>query len=169
MKIFWAASQFVFERRSYRLVGILAFVLFFTTYLFVLPATYTGGYVGWISLQYLTWSEGIIAFVLALLMGLLVPFIIFSYRMGGGTRKASTAGGLLASLITPFLCCTPVIPSVMAVIAGILPAVSGSAGLYIQAFIATHELEIYLAAILLLILALYQNARQVLRCPGCKI
>lgn len=169
MKTIYTASQIVFERRSYRLIGIFAFAGFFIAYLFILPATYTGGYVGWISLQYLTWSEAIIAFVLSLLMGLLIPFIIFSYRMGGDTRKASTAGGLLASLAAPFLCCTPVIPSVIAVVAGILPAVPGTAGTYIQAFIATHELEIYLAAILLLILALYQNARQVLSCPGCKI
>lgn len=169
MKTFNTAFQFVFERHSYRITGIITFILFFIAYLFILPATYTGGHIGWISLQYLTWRDGIIAFVLSLLMGTLIPFIIFSYRMGGVSRKASTAGGLFASLITPFLCCTPVIPSIMGVIAGILPVIPGTAGIYIQAFIATHELEIYLFAILLLVLALYQNARQVLSCPGCEV
>ena len=169
MKTVYTAFQFVFERRFYRLIGAISFVLFFIAYLFILPATYTGGHIGLISLHYLTWSDAVIAFVLSLLMGMLLPFIIFSYRMGGGTRKTSTAGGLLASLVTPFLCCTPVIPSIMAVVAGILPIIPGTSGIYVQAFIATHELEIYLFAILLLILAFYQNARQVLSCPGCKV
>jgi len=106
MKTFYTAFRFVFERRSYRITGVLAFALFFIAYLFILPATYTGGHIGLISLHYLTWRDGIIAFVLSLLMGMLIPFIVFSYRMGGGSRKASTAGGLFASLITPFLCCT---------------------------------------------------------------
>lgn len=169
MKTFYNAFQFVFERRSYWLMGILAFVLFFIAYLFMLPATYTGGHIGLISLHYFTWRDGIIAFVLSILMGLLIPFIVFSYRMSGSSRKASSAGGLFVSLITPFLCCTPVIPSIMAVVAGILPIIPGTTGVYVQAFIATHELEIYLFAILLLIIALYQNARQVVSCPECKI
>ena len=168
MKTFYTAFTFVFERRTYYLIGTLTFVLFFIVYLFILPATYTGGYIGLISLHYLTWSDALIALVLSFLMGLLIPFIIFSYRMGGGSSKASSAGGLITSMVTPFLCCTPVIPTIMAVIAGILPVIPGTTGIYIQAFIATHELEIYLFAILLLILALYQNARQVLSCPECR-
>lgn len=169
METFYTAFTFVFEGSGYRLIGIVVFILFFIAYLFILPATYTGGYIGLISLHYLTWKDVLIALVLSFLMSLLIPFIIFSYRMGGRSSKASSAGGLITSMITPFLCCTPVIPSVLAVITGILPVIPGMMGIDIQAFIATHELEIYLFAILLLIIALYQNARQVISCPGCRI
>lgn len=35
-------------------------------------------------------------------------------------------------------------------------------GIYVKAIIATHELEIYLFAIALLVVSLYQNAQQVI-------
>ncbi|HYW34399.1 MAG TPA: hypothetical protein VE868_03230, partial [Balneolaceae bacterium] len=105
MKTLYTASSFVFDNQFYRVLGSTSFIVFFTAYLFILPATYTSGHIGLISLHYLTWQDGIIAFVISLLMGMLLPFIIFSYRMGGSAHNASTAGGLFASIITPFLCC----------------------------------------------------------------
>jgi hypothetical protein len=54
-----------------------------------------------------------------------------------------------------------VLPIAISFVAGVFPSLVGSFGWGLQGFIATHQNELFLAAIVLLVFALYQNARRV--------
>jgi hypothetical protein len=162
------AVGIVFSERGYRVLGGVSFAFFLLVYLLVLPASYTGARIGLISLAYLTPRLAAFALAFAALLGLVVPMTLFVMREGRKARKATTAGSLAVSLLTPLLCCSPLLPAVMSVAAAALPFVTTSAGLRVQRFIVTYETELYLGAALLLALALYQNARAVVSCPRCR-
>lgn len=169
MKKIRRAAQFVFAERTYKIIGISGFFLFLLLYLFTLPATYTGGRIGLVSLKFLTLELAIYSVVMAFLLTFLIPFIVFVFRRGQKTRKASASGGLFVSIMTPLLCCSPILPVALSFLGGFIPLLSGTGGVRIQAFIAIHHTELYLGAIVLLLLALYQNAKGVLECPDCAV
>ena len=162
------AVGLVFAERGYRVLGGVSFAFFLLLYLLVLPASYTGARIGLISLAYLTPRLAAFALTFAALLGLVVPMTLFVMREGRKARKATTAGSLVVSLLTPLLCCSPLLPAVMSVAAATLPFLTTSAGLKVQRFIVTYETELYLGAVLLLALAVWQNARAVVSCPRCQ-
>lgn len=144
-------------------MGAVSFLLTLTLYLFILPATFTGGQVGLVSLQFLTLRLAALALIMAALLALIMPFSIFLIRRGQKARTATTASGILVGIITPLLCCSPILPITLGFVGGLFPLL-GDAGGGIQGFIATHETEFFAAAILLLIYTLYQNAKKI--CDG---
>jgi len=163
------SMSFVFEEKKYKIISIISFIFFLLLYLITLPSSYTGGKIGLISFKFLTVRMIIFAFIFALLIGILIPFIIFLFNRSNKTHTGTAAGGIFVSIITPFLCCSPLLPIVLGFIGGIIPILKGSFGLTVQAFVATHETEIYLGVIVLLLLSIYQNARSVVQCPDCEI
>jgi len=169
MKKIKTSIYFVFSEKKYKIIGIISFIFFLLLYLITLPSSYTGGRIGLVSFKFLTAQMIIFAFIFALLVGILIPFIIFLFNRSSKTHPSAAAGGIFVSIITPFLCCSPLLPIVIGFIGGIIPVLQGSFGLTIQAFVATHETEIYLGAIVLLLLSIYQNARSVVQCPDCEI
>ena len=137
--------------------------MFLLLYLFTLPATYTGGRIGIISLRLLTPKLIAFSVVMAFFISLIIPFTVFSFRQGGKTKKATTAGGFIGSILPPLLCCSPLIPSVAAVFGAVSPAVFGISGA-VQGFIATNETYILLGATILLVFALVQAAKSTKQC-----
>lgn len=156
-------ARIVFSSKKYLALGIVSFILFMLLYFFTLPATYTGGRVGIISLRLLTPRLAVFSVVMALLIGLIIPFTVYSFKQGGKARKATTAGGFIGSILPPLLCCSPLIPSVAAIFGAVSPAVFGISGA-VQGFIATNETYILLGATLLLIVALVQTAKSTKQC-----
>ena len=81
----------------------------------------------------------------------------------------SAVGGLIISLVTPLLCCSPILPILFSFLAGFLPALAGGAGGAVQGFLATHEWLFFTVATAILVFALYQNAREVVKGAGCAV
>ncbi len=161
MKYFIEASRIVFSISIYRILAILSFILFFTLYSFILPATYTGGRIGLVSLQFITPSLALFSFLFALLLAFIFPFSIYAFRQKKMSRvKSSTLGSVLGSILPPLLCCSPLLPTVAAVLAGFFPFIFGVSG-FIQGFIASYEIPIFIIAVLILVYSLEQNSRQV--------
>lgn len=167
MKSIVPAIKTVFALRPYALIGGISFVVFLIFYLFTLPSSFTGGRIGLMALRYLDLRLSVFSVVMAALMGLIVPFAVYLFRQGLGASKASATGGLAVGLLTPILCCSPVLPIAISFVAGVFPSLVGSFGWGLQGFIATHQSELFLAAIVLLVLALYQNARRVQAGVAC--
>lgn len=157
------AVRLVFERPGYRVLAVLSFVVLLAFYLMLLPASETGGAVGLVALPFLTVLDVILAIVMAGLLALTLPLGIYGWRMGSGGGVAKSAWGSLVALIAPLLCCSPILPISIATVAAILPA-AGAAATPLQGFIATHELDFYAAAIVLMAWGLQGNARRVLHC-----
>ncbi|HLI17647.1 MAG TPA: hypothetical protein VKV22_05160 [Rhodanobacteraceae bacterium] len=139
------------------------FIIFAIVYAMVLPATYTGGVVGLVSLRFLTPGTLVLALVMALLLALTIALAVHGFRNGAGAKSAGGALGAILGILPSLLCCSPILPLGIAAIAAFLPA-AGSLGAPIQGFIATHEFWIYGVAIVLMVWGLYGNARRILSC-----
>lgn len=154
------AGFIVFKVRSYLILGILSFVLFFAIYAFVLPATYTGGRVGLVSLQFLNLKLGIFAFLFSAELGIIIPSALYAFRKRTSQKPSAAAGSLIGSILPPLLCCSPLLPSFAALAGGLFPFAFRISG-FLQGFIATYETQIYLLLSAILAYSLYLNSKQV--------
>jgi len=130
MKNLLPAIREVFASCAAWIVGIVSFVVFLAIYLMTLPATFTGGMVGFSALAFVTpelvgWSV-----LMAALLGVLMPMTVYLLRRGYKARggAGTAAGGLVISLVTPLLCCSPVLPIAFSFLAGFIPALAGGRG-----------------------------------------
>lgn len=171
---FTKAIAIVFKKRYYLILGVLSFIVFFALYAFVLPATYTGGHVGFVSLKFLNFKLGVFAFLFSLALAMIVPFAIYAFRRKDCQKISVTApkqnlrsatgqaGSFFGSVLPPILCCSPLLPSLAALLGGVFPFAFRVSG-FVQGFIATHETQIYIVIVAILAFSVYQNAKQVIR------
>jgi len=169
MKTIYTAMRQVLAQRRYTFLAIGGFVLFLLVYLMTLPASYTGGVIGPVALPFLDTMLIGFSLLMAALAGLLLPLIVYLLRQGQSASKSTAAGGMLVGLLTPLLCCSPLLPIGLGLVASVFPSMPALLGPRLQGFIANHQAELFTAASLFLLLALYQNARRVvagLRCSA---
>jgi hypothetical protein len=165
------ALREVFAQQAAWVIAGVSFVLFLSVYLLTLPATFTGGMIGFQALGFLTpaligWS-----LFLAFLLSLLIPMTVHLLRRGYKTRGATgtAAGGIVISLLTPLLCCSPILPIVISFLAGWIPVLAGGASGFVQGFLATHEDLIYSITALILLGAILWDAREITRGACCAV
>lgn len=163
LKTFSTAVSLVFSRSKYVGLAAVTFLVAAVFYAFTLPATYTGGQVGLISLQYLTPLLAAFSVTMAVLVALIVSFTAYSLRLGSSASTSTTTTGILGSVLPPILCCSPLLPTIAAVFVGVFPGAFGVSGA-VQGFIATYEIEILAVATIVLLYAVLQNAKGVTRC-----
>ncbi|GBQ19051.1 hypothetical protein AA700_1323 [Acidiphilium acidophilum DSM 700] len=157
------AIRMAFADRRARLWGVGTVLIGLVFYLLILPATDTGGAIGLVSLQFLTFGEAVLAVVMAVLLGLTMALGIYGLRQGGSAASGGSVLGAIVAVLPTLLCCSPVLPLAVAAIASVLPA-AGALGLPVQGFVATHEALLYGVAIALMVWGLYGNARRALQC-----
>lgn len=163
------ALGIVWAEPAARWTALAAFAVLLPVYGVTLPASLTGGYIGWVSLRLLTPSMAVIAVVLSAILSLTLALMVVLIRRGQRARKGAAASGALVALVTPMLCCTPVLPLALGTLAVAFPALAGMAAGSVQGFIATHETAILVAAVALGAVALYQNAARVSRAAACRV
>ena len=167
-----AALKLAWAERPCRWVAGLSFAAFLLLYAAVLPASLTGGRIGWVSLRLLTPALAAIAFALALALALTLALMVLIVRQGqraSGRAATGSAFGALVALIAPLLCCSPILPLALGALAVVFPALAASAAGSVQGFIATHEMTLLLAAVALTAFALELNARRALAGACCRI
>lgn len=169
MNTIYDALKTVLQEHSYRWISFISFILFLLLYLITLPASYTGGYSSFEALEYLNPTLVSFSIVMAAFVALLMSLITYLIRQGQKASKSSATGGLLIGVLAPMLCCSPLLPIAIGFIASVLPALGGTFGIQIQGFIATHQIELFSAASLLLLYALYQNAKKIVNGINCNI
>jgi len=146
----------------YRWLACGLFLLALALYLFTLPATYTGGVIGLVSVRYLNAELVFFSLTLALLLSLVVTLNVYSVRASVGRRGAGlSAAGVLASLVPSSLCCTSLVPSLLAAVGASTPQIFRMTGL-IQGTVAGYEALFLVVALVLLLLSLHLAARTVL-------
>jgi hypothetical protein len=162
-----SAIYFTFTDRKYYLIGASTFIIVFFLYLIILPANNTGGQISLANLNYLSFQLAIFAFIMAGLLSLIVPMNFKLKASGQRTHSAGTIAGGIGGLLGSLLCCSFILPSIVAFIAAILPNATFLMG--VQGFIATHEPLILLASLLILIYAFLISVHQIVNCPSCQI
>lgn len=169
MSMLKTAFQIVFALRTYRWIGAVSFASFLLLYLMTLPSAFTGGRIGPAAMAFLDTTMVIVSVVMSALIASIIPFMVYLIRQGQKASKASAGGGVLVGILTPVLCCSPILPVVMGSVAAVFPSLIGAFGWKIQGFIATHQIELFIFAVLLLVFALYQNAKKVAEGPNCRV
>ena len=157
-----SAIRLVLQSRPYRYLALGFFALALTAYVFTLPAAYTGGVVGLISLRYLTAELLFFSLALAALLSLALTLNIYAFR--ASIRQPSgglSLGAALSSVLPAGICCTPLVPSLLAILGATTPQIFGISG-RIQGFFAIYELEILGFALILLLVSLRLAARNIL-------
>jgi len=159
-------GRLVFRQRGYRVLALGLFLGLFAFYLFVLPGAYTGGRIGLVSLRYLNGPLVFFAVTLAAAASLTLTFNVYGFRaVSASVKRAGTGVGLaslLASVLPTMLCCTPLIPTALALLGASTPTIFGVTG-KVQGFFAAYELPILAGALALLLYALYRSAGQLTR------
>ena len=155
------AVGLVFRAPRYRLLALGLFALVLAVNLFTLPATYTGGVVGLISLRYLTVELGIFAVTLAVLFSLVLTLDVYAFRAAIRQRdKSLSLGALLAGFLPAGICCTPLVPTMLAIMGAPPPQIFGLTG-RVQGFVAAYESLFLAFAVALLLFALRLVTRQI--------
>jgi len=168
MKTIVEALKTVLVLRQYQVITGVSFVFFLILYLTTLPASYTGGFSSFEALEYLNVTLVSFSILMATLVALMMALMVYLIRQGQKANKSTAAGGLLIGILAPMLCCSPILPIIIGFIATLIPTLIGSFGVQLQGFIATHQIELFAAASVLLVIALYQNAKKVTNGVSCK-
>ena len=157
-----SAIRLVLQSQPYRYLTLGFFVFALTAYVFTLPAAYTGGVVGLISLRYLTAELLFFSLALAALLSLALTLNIYAFRASIRQRSGGLSlGAALSSVLPATICCTPLVPSLLAILGATTPQIFGISG-RIQGFFAIYELEILGFALILLLVSLHLAARNIL-------
>lgn len=157
-----AATALVLRSRAYRALALGLFAASLAFYALTLPAAYTGGYVGRVSLRELDLRLGFFAFALAALLSLVLTLNTYALRRAdrASRGKALSLGAVLASVLPSSLCCTSVVPSLLVLAGASTPQIFGLTG-RIQGFFATHETAILGLALVLLLGGFHLASRNV--------
>lgn len=162
-----SALIIVFSSPMQCLIGAISFLGFLVLYLMTLPATFTGGRVGLESLRFLDAKLIALAVVMAALITPTLSMVVFLLGQHRRASSGAAAGGLTVGLITPLLCCSPLLPTLMSFFAGFFPAIVGAYGWRVQWFVASYQDLLFVGSALLLALALHQNAMRVVQAKEC--
>lgn len=160
-----AAAELVMRVSAYRVLTVCLFVPLLAVYLFTLPAVYTGGVVGLISLRYLNGELVFFSVALAGFLSLTLSLNIYAFRAsirGRGRGTGASLGALVSSLLPSSVCCTSLVPSLLAVLGASTPQIFGLTG-RIQGFFATYETAFLGGALLLVLISLRLAAKNTLR------
>jgi hypothetical protein len=162
-----SALRQVFSLSGYRHLALGFFVPALAFYLVTLPATYTGGTIGWVSLRYLNGELALVALILALLISVVFTLNVYGARIA--LRRQGTGlsvGAMLASVVPSSVCCTPLVPSALVAIGASTPQIFSLTG-RIQGTVARYE-ALFLALSILLLLAALRLAAQGV-CGSCRL
>ncbi len=162
-----SAVGIVLRTKSYGFLALGLFVPLLLIYLFTLPATYTGGVVGLISLRYLNTELIFFSITLAGFLSLTLSLNIYAFRASVlGRGRGLGVGAIFASLLPSSVCCTSLVPSLLAVLGASTPQIFGLTG-RIQGFFATYEIAFLGAALVLVLFSLRLAAKNILQ--SCSI
>lgn len=161
--------QTVYAHNRYRMISAVTFPVALLLYLMTLPAMFTGGVIGLVGFRHLTPELIGVALVMAILLTLIIPFSLYLLAQGFKASSGAATSGVVVGLLAPMLCCTPLIPILLGLIATAFPFASGLPPGRVQGFIATHETDFFLSAIALLLIALYQNAKRIAHGEACRL
>lgn len=155
----------VFAVPWYRLLFLVLATLVAFLYSILLPFGFTQR----LSLDnwhYLDAEQIGFSFAFGLLIGWIVTLQVYAVRrLARGRGQTLTFGAIVGSLLPSMLCCTPVVPTVLAVFGLSTVSIYGLSG-RIQSFFALHERSIMLASLLLLVCSALWSMRK-MRTASC--
>ena len=155
---FMEAFRLPFIVKERRVFAATLFGLLLLAHLIVLPADVLGTAIGWRSFQYISPEIAIFALLFASLETVLINLWIHLIREKSKCKKASATCGIFIGVVSPLLCCTPLLPTILSIIAIVFPTAVLGLGIRVQYFVNTYQSELLILALVLLLLAIMQNS-----------
>ncbi len=155
------ALSILTSEKKYLVMLILLSVLICTLYLFLLPSLPDGALVFY-AIYFITPLQVAFAIGFGVLISLVITLNVYAYRIRTSSRKSLTVGSILASLVNG-LCCTPLIPSIVA-LTGVSTPVLYSISPRIQAFFEFNYGYFYALSLLLLLVSVHYLSRNISCC-----
>jgi hypothetical protein len=158
-----AAMGELFAGRAYAAMFVSLFVAFSTLYMFLLPSLPLGTPVPQ-AIGFLTPLQAAFALVFGFLIALVISLDALAFRMKASSARSLTVGSILASLVNG-LCCTPVVPTIIAMTGASTPALFGLSP-RIQAFFEFNYPYFYALSVGLLLISVHYVSRSIFSCCG---
>jgi hypothetical protein len=152
----------VFTGRAYLSLFIGLSVSISVLYLFLLPSLPEGALVPY-AIDFITPIQVAFALIFGVLISVVVTLNIYAFRIHASSVKGITVGSVLASLVNG-LCCTPLIPSLIAV-TGVSTPVLYTISPRIQGFFESNYPYFYALSAILLLVSVHYLSRNIYCCP----
>ncbi len=156
-----SALEALFGGRGYLLFFIALSVSVSVLYMFLLPSLPLGGFVSY-AIEFITPVQVAFALIFGVLIGLVVTLNVYAFRLRASSAKSLTVGSVLASLVNG-LCCTPLIPSLIAM-TGVSTPVLYSISPRVQLFFETNSEYFYSLSVALLLISVHYLSRSISAC-----
>ncbi len=153
------ALTLMLQEKIYLYIMIIGFCILLLLHLIILPAHILGMDIGFESFYNLDVNSVIFSLLLALFESLLFSMWLFLIKNNRKCKTAPAAGGMVIGLITPLLCCSPILPTILSFIAILFPSAISGIGIKTQYLVNVYQTELLIFALCLLIFATYQNAK----------
>jgi len=153
------AIKVSFAQPGARKLTLVLFILLLLVYLVVLPASIIGTEIGLRSFAHISPSIALFAFSFSALESILISVWVHLIQHKTQCKKTPAAGGITLGIVSPLLCCTPLLPTILGFIAILFPSAVSGLGLRIQYTVSVYQTELLLLALVLLLFAITQNAR----------
>ena len=153
----------VIATKRYALIFSIIFTTVFILYFYLLESSATGiidfG-------SYYIYFDLISAVVISFLIGLVITLNVYSYKLKAKTSKKLTLSSVLGAILPSTLCCTSVIPSLMAVLGFSTFFIVGNTG-KLQSIFSIYAPEFITAGAVIAFLGLMQITKNIN--ASCKI
>ncbi len=107
-----------------------------------------------------------VSILISALLSLSLVTNTFAFLNGARSRTKLGAGSIIAGIIPMTLCCTSIIPSLLALLGASTATIIGTTGA-LQGPFATYETLFIIVSIALLALSVFLNTRSIARC--CRV
>ncbi|MDE1852861.1 MAG: hypothetical protein KGI38_03830 [Thaumarchaeota archaeon] len=155
----------VFSQRKYATTFLILSALVSVFYLFLLPSLPDGTFTLY-AIAFIAPLQVAFAFVFGILFSLVIVLNVYSFKIRAAGAKGLTIGSILASLVNG-LCCTPLIPTLLALFGASTPVLfEYSPG--IQAFFEFNYPYFYLLSALALLVSVHYLSKNISCCKLVK-
>jgi hypothetical protein len=158
------ALRLAFSKRNYVAIFTVLAIAISVLYLYLLPSLPDGVLIAPYAINFITPLQEVFSLVFGVLFSLVIVLNIYAFRMHAPSRKSFTIGSILASLVNG-LCCTPIIPTLIALSGASTPILFDYSP-RIQAFFEFNYPYFYLLSAALLLVSVHYLSRNITSC--CK-
>jgi hypothetical protein len=158
------ALRLAFSKRNYIAIFAVLAIAISVLYLYLLPSLPDGVLIAPYAINFITPLQEGFALVFGILFSLVIVLNVYAFRMHASAGKRFTIGSILASLVNG-LCCTPIIPTLIALSGASTPILFDYSP-KIQAFFEFNYPYFYLLSAALLLVSVHYLSRNITSC--CK-
>jgi len=155
------------QSNSYKFWHVFLFVIFLLLNLIILPAHSLGTDIGLQSFLNLDVTVLLFSIMFATTESMLIILWAILLNQNSMTKKncsiKSAGSGMVIGFISPLLCCTPVLPTLLSLIAVVIPNFDSKLGVSIQYFTNVYQIPILITALLLMVFSIIQNMKYLKR------